>query len=218
MKVYKERPDADVPATLDGVEVDSVTTGIIEARAAPTDRFPRPVPIGVSAGLHDFGSGTLGARVTDGTHVFALSNNHVFAGINSASVGEAITQPGSADGGMDPVDRIGTLYAYQTINFSAGSTNTIDAAIALVSTANVGTTTPDDGYGTPGTVTAHAFRRARAEVRPDDRIATGAVAGTTSPSTSVTCSCSTRASSRHDSSIRSRSRPGPSAPPGTPAH
>ena len=157
VKVYKERPDADVPATLDGVEVDSVTTGIIEARSAPTDRFPRPVPIGVSAGLHDFGSGTLGARVADGTHVFALSNNHVFAGINSASVGEAITQPGSADGGTDPVDRIGTLYAYQTINFSAGSTNTIDAAIALVSTANVGTTTPDDGYGTPGTVTAHAF-------------------------------------------------------------
>ena len=157
VKVYKERPDADVPATLDGVEVDSVTTGIIEARAAPTDRFPRPVPIGVSAGLHDFGSGTLGARVTDGTHVFALSNNHVFAGINSASVGEAITQPGSADGGMDPADRIGTLYAYQTINFSAGSTNTIDAAIALVSTANVGTATPDDGYGTPSTVTAQAF-------------------------------------------------------------
>ena len=113
VKVYKERPDADVPATLDGVEVDSVTTGIIEARSAPTDRFPRPVPIGVSAGLHDFGSGTLGARVADGTRVFALSNNHVFAGINSASVGEAITQPGSADGGTDPVDRIGTLYAYR---------------------------------------------------------------------------------------------------------
>ena len=36
VKVYKERPDADAPATLDGVEVDSVTTGIIEARAAPT--------------------------------------------------------------------------------------------------------------------------------------------------------------------------------------
>ena len=79
------------------------------------------------------------------------------AGINSASVGEAITQPGSADGGTDPADRIGTLYAYQTINFSAGSTNTIDAAIALVSTANVGTATPDDGYGTPSTVTAQAF-------------------------------------------------------------
>jgi fibronectin type III domain protein len=157
VEVYKERADADVPATLDGVEVDSVITGIIEARSAPTDRFPRPVPIGVSAGLHDFGSGTLGARVTDGTNVFALSNNHVFAGINSASIGEAITQPGSADGGTDPADRIGTLYAYQTINFSAGSTNTIDAAIALVSTANVGTATPDDGYGTPSTVTAQAY-------------------------------------------------------------
>ena len=53
------------------------------AARAPTDRFPRPVPIGVSSGLADFATGTLGARVTDGTNVYALSNNHVFAGINT---------------------------------------------------------------------------------------------------------------------------------------
>ena len=105
--------------------------------AAPTDRFPRPVPIGVSAGLSGIATGTLGVRVTDGTNVYVLSNNHVLAGVNTASIGDPIIQPGDADGGHDPADRIATLAAYQTINFSGGS-NTMDAAIALTSTANVG--------------------------------------------------------------------------------
>ena len=77
IEVYKEKDDvADVPASLEGVDVESVVTGIIEARA-PTDRFPRPVPIGVSSGLAGVATGTLGARVTDGTNVYALSNNQV---------------------------------------------------------------------------------------------------------------------------------------------
>ena len=55
----------DLPTTLDGVRVETVTTGIIVAALAADDRFPRPVPIGVSAGLADVATGTLGARVTD---------------------------------------------------------------------------------------------------------------------------------------------------------
>ena len=155
LTIYKERPDVPgVPSSVEGVGVETVTTGIIEARA-PTDRFPRPVPIGVSAGVQGL-TGTLGVRVTDGTNVYALSNNHVFAASNSASIGAGITQPGGGDGGSDPADRIGTLHAYQPINFSAGSTNTMDAAIALTSPANVGTSTPPDGYGTPSLITAEA--------------------------------------------------------------
>jgi fibronectin type 3 domain-containing protein len=155
VQVYTEKPDAGlVSSSLDGVPVERHVTGIIEARA-PTDRFPRPVPIGVSSGLQEIATGTLGARVTDGTNVYALSNNHVFAGINTASVGDGIIQPGVADGGSDPADRIGTLAAYQTINFSGGN-NTMDAAIALVTPATVGTATPPDGYGLPSSITAPA--------------------------------------------------------------
>ena len=155
IEVYKEKDDvADVPASLEGVDVESVVTGIIEARA-PTDRFPRPVPIGVSSGLAGVATGTLGARVTDGTNVYALSNNHVFAGINTASIGDPIIQPGDVDGGSDPGDRIGTLYAYQTIDFNGGN-NTMDAALALTTAANTGTDTPSDGYGTPSNVTTTA--------------------------------------------------------------
>ncbi|HJS49452.1 MAG TPA: fibronectin type III domain-containing protein, partial [Gaiellaceae bacterium] len=157
IRIYKEKPDvADLPAELEGVPVDSVTTGVIEPRDhSPSHRFPRPVPIGVSAGLSGVATGTLGVRVTDGSNVYALSNNHVFAGINGASIGDAIISPGDVDGGIDPDDIIGTLAAYETIDFDGGD-NTMDAAIALTSAANVGTSTPADGYGTPSPVTAPA--------------------------------------------------------------
>jgi len=155
IEVYKEKQDVlGVPASLEGVDVDSVVTGLIEARA-PTDRFPRPVPIGVSAGLAGVATGTLGVRVTDGTNVYVLSNNHVLAGINTASIGDPIIQPGDVDGGSDPADRIGTLSAYQEIDFNGGN-NTMDAALALTTTANTGTATPSDGYGAPSNVTAAA--------------------------------------------------------------
>ncbi len=157
IRIYKEKPDVvDVPDSLDGVAVQSMTTGILQARA-PTDRFPRPVPIGVSSGHLNTATGTLGARVTNGTNVYALSNNHVYAAINDARIGDGIIQPGNVDGGTDPADRIGTLHDFQTISFADGTTNTIDAAIALTSTANVGTATPADGYGTPSPITTPAF-------------------------------------------------------------
>jgi Putative Ig domain/Fibronectin type III domain len=156
IRVYTERPDvANVPAALEGVGVERVTTGILEARA-PTDRFPRPVPIGVSAGHLDTATGTLGVRVTNGAQVFALSNNHVFAAIDTASIGDGIIQPGNVDGGSDPADRIGTLHDFQTIDFSGGN-NIMDAAIALTSPTLVGTDTPADGYGSPSNVTTAAF-------------------------------------------------------------
>ena len=156
IEIYKEKDDVpDLPDSLDGVAVQSVTTGVIAPRSLPTDRFPHPVPIGVSGGLSGVATGTLGARVTGGTNVYILSNNHVLAGVNTASIGDPIIQPGDADGGHDPGDRVATLAAYQTIDFNGG-TNTMDAAIALTSTDNMGTSTPSDGYGAPSPVTATA--------------------------------------------------------------
>jgi hypothetical protein len=48
----------------------------------PNERHPRPVPIGVSTGHPAITAGTIGARVTDGTNVWALSNNHLYADEN----------------------------------------------------------------------------------------------------------------------------------------
>ncbi len=131
VEVFTTRARAsETPTTVDGVRVHAVVTGMIVARSA-TLRYPRPVPIGVSTGLADAATGTLGARVTNGANVYALSNNHVFAGVNAASIGDHILQPGPIeDGGIDPDDLIATLADYQPIDFSGG-TNTMDAAIAL---------------------------------------------------------------------------------------
>ncbi len=107
------------------------------AACSTTERCPRPVPIGVSTGHPSITAGTIGARVTDGTNVFALSNNHVYAASNSATIGDNVLQPGAYDGGQDPADAIGTLSAFETIVFSTSASNVIDAAIALSSTANL---------------------------------------------------------------------------------
>jgi hypothetical protein len=113
-----------------------------------TERHPRPVPIGISTGHPAITAGTIGARVTDGTNVWALSNNHVYADVNAASLGDAVIQPGSYDGGTSPADDIGTLADYEPLDFSA-CTNVMDAAIALSSTDDLGNGTPSAGYGTP---------------------------------------------------------------------
>jgi hypothetical protein len=149
--VYKLKDDDEgIPSDVDGVDVVQVRSTRFDPRASPTDRWPRPVPIGVSSGLADFATGTLGARVTNGTNVYALSNNHVFAGVNTASIGDPITQPGPDDGGSDPNDRIATLADYQEIDFNGGD-NVMDAAIAVTTAGDVGTATPPDGYGAPST-------------------------------------------------------------------
>jgi chitodextrinase len=122
----------------------------------------RPVPIGVSTGHPDITAGTIGCRVTDGTNVYALSNNHVYANENLASIGDNVLQPGTYDDGVDPDDAIGTLADFEPIVFHPRKTNTIDAAIALTTTDKLGNATPlndpyyPDGYGTPSSKTAPA--------------------------------------------------------------
>jgi hypothetical protein len=118
----------------------------------PKAGFPRPVPIGVSAGHPDVTAGTIGARVTDGAQLFALSNNHVFANNNGASTGDNLLQPGVADGGRNPDDVLGTLYDFEPIQFCSGfvcPANRIDAALALTTADDLGTETPEGGYGSP---------------------------------------------------------------------
>ena len=152
-----------VPLMVENVPVVVKTSGRFRAFET-TDRHPRPVPIGVSTGHTDITAGTIGARVTDGVNVFALSNNHVYANSNDANIGDDILQPGPYDGGASPDDVIGTLYAFIEIEYcdvylggyyySCPQINTVDAAIADVvdpetSEALVDFSTLSDGYGAP---------------------------------------------------------------------
>lgn len=159
VKVFTARRGvAGIPKTLEGVPVEVVVTGKIYARLDPWDRFPRPVPTGVSTGHPDITAGTIGCRVVDGGgNVYALSNNHVYANENRASIGDNVLQPGKYDGGINPVDKIGTLYDFEPIVLGWTGLNNIDAAIAETTTSLLGNSTPSDGYGTPSSTTADAY-------------------------------------------------------------
>ncbi|MHC4072106.1 MAG: Nal1-like putative serine protease [Planctomycetota bacterium] len=130
---------------------------------APTEKWPRPVKIGISTGHPAITAGTIGCRVTDGINVYALSNNHVYADENQASIGDAVIQPGTFDGGSSPADDIGTLFDSEDILFHeppflpGDPLNTIDAAIAISSTSLLDNATPSDGYGTPKSATVEAY-------------------------------------------------------------
>lgn len=126
-----------------------IQAGSIDRR----DRFDRPVPIGISVGHSDVTAGTLGCRVSQGCHLYALSNNHVLANQNDAQIGDPIIQPGTFDGGSAPADTIGMLYDYVPLSFTTScnvnTCNRIDAAIAEVTGAYVINATTSEGYGTP---------------------------------------------------------------------
>jgi len=149
-----------IPKELDGIPVQVIVTGKIYALIDTSARVPRPVPTGVSTGHPDITAGTIACRVKDaGGNVYALSNNHIYANENRASIGDNVLQPGPSDGGVDPDDAIGTLAAFQRIRFSRRARNEIDAAIALSSTSLLGNATPspfDGGYGTPSSITVGA--------------------------------------------------------------
>jgi PKD repeat protein len=137
-----------IPEMLDGIKVKKQVSGMIVAYEDPTAWFQRPVPIGVSTGHPDITAGTIGVKVTDGNNFYALSNNHVYANLNKASIGDNVLQPGSIDGGTSN-DVIGTLYDFVVIDLNAP--NTADAAIALVDEGDLDCSTPSDGYGQPST-------------------------------------------------------------------
>jgi len=128
-----------------------------------TARFDRPVPIGVSAGHTGVTAGTIGCRVSQGCHTYALSNNHVFANKNAGNIGDNILQPGPYDGGQNPADAIGTLYDYVEIEwhpenrFQPKPLNYIDSAIVDVAPSQVGYETPENGYGIPKAETMAAY-------------------------------------------------------------
>lgn len=114
----------------DSMALNMFHTGIIDTQ--PHRHKARPSPCGISVGHHRITAGTQGALATGRSaprnrRVLMLSNNHVLANSNAGRYGDSIIQPGRADGGQNPRDRVAILERYVPINFSGG-TNYVDAA------------------------------------------------------------------------------------------
>jgi len=136
-------------------EVDGVPTDVIEsspayifpkgsvnpdalaaaASACTIDRKKRQRPVvgGISTAHFNVTAGTIACfcRSTvegDAASTFVLSNNHVFADVNRAQLGDDLLQPGPADGGTG-VDRFATLHRFVQIQLGGHTPNRVDAAI-----------------------------------------------------------------------------------------
>jgi len=117
-KVDPSALDAEdvVPRALEGVKTDVVETGVLRAFQGPRDRWRPVVPPGVTVGHYRITAGTFGCLVRRGEERFILSNNHVLADSNEGQEGDAILQPGAADGGTSD-DRVATLADYVPLDF-----------------------------------------------------------------------------------------------------
>lgn len=114
----------------DTMALNVFETGIIDTQ--PQRHKQRPAPCGISVGHFRITAGTLGALATGRSdprnrRVLMLSNNHVLANSNGGRYGDAIIQPGRADGGKNPSDRVAILERFVPINFSGGA-NYVDCA------------------------------------------------------------------------------------------
>lgn len=112
-----------IPSSFGGVRTDVVETGEFQALLTPpADRQKkfRPAPPGVSIGHYKITAGTFGCVVRNKDKVrLILSNNHVLANTNEATLGDPIIQPGRVDNGTIQ-DTIAGLERFIKINFPGG--------------------------------------------------------------------------------------------------
>jgi hypothetical protein len=115
-------------------EVDLRLIGRVVKQAPWHRNRNRPLRMGGSIGHVWTTAGTLGCFVTraepgEGPDLI-LSNNHVLANENNAKRGDAILQPGRADGGSKVRDRVGSLDRFVRLRQRG---NRVDAATATLS-------------------------------------------------------------------------------------
>lgn len=148
-----------LPAQIDGITCDviesppafiqSLNPGVTEPQPAPVvnvlaancsedrRRRQRAFGAGISVAHHDVTAGTIGyfcrsTRPGDNPNdIFILSNNHVLANVNQGAAGDAVLQPGPADGGVN-TDLIARLHRFVRIRLGGDVSNRVDAAIARV--------------------------------------------------------------------------------------
>lgn len=149
-----------VPSKLGTMQTDVLDVGHVFAGEQPRSpevgvqtlaKRVRPVQGGYSVGHKNITAGTIatcvydilpGGAVSPPVHgvgipsrYYILSNNHVLANSNAASLGDAVLQPGPFDGGSDPADRVATLTRFVPIALSpatplSSQNNLVDCAIA----------------------------------------------------------------------------------------
>ena len=106
-------------------------TGVI--RAFPHTFKERPSLCGTSVAHQKVTAGTqgclcFGRQDPRKNRVMILSNNHVLANSNDAKAGDCVCQPGPADGGSCPGDKVAVLERFVPLDFSGP--NVVDCATA----------------------------------------------------------------------------------------
>ncbi|MDP4229113.1 MAG: hypothetical protein Q8916_01760 [Bacteroidota bacterium] len=137
--VFTNRPAvAGIPSAVEGVRTRVENIGEVKAFAF-TGTYRTPMYSGVSVGNDkECAAGTISCVVRDratGTHQYLLSNNHVFARVNAATIGERIDQQGRYDAipQCAQTGQVASLSNFIPINFARKSTNRVDCAIAEIS-------------------------------------------------------------------------------------
>jgi hypothetical protein len=102
--------------------VDIVEIGHQKIRSAPPFQDPtkafRPLIGGISVGHYEITAGTIDYFVKDASgHIGILSNNHVLANENNASIGDPILQPGAYDGGTLLTSQVAKLTNFIPIQY-----------------------------------------------------------------------------------------------------
>lgn len=122
-----------IPSHVDGLTTDVIPVGDIVPRR-------QSVRCGVSIGHPSVTAGTLGClvRKPNENENYVLSNNHILADCDDASLGDPILEPGRDDGG-DPNDPIAELSDFEPITKSGP--RTMDAAIGRV--LDINSVTPE---------------------------------------------------------------------------
>lgn len=151
-----------IPSSIEGVRTHIENIGEVVAfkggSKGYTGTYRNPMYSGLSVGNdNECAAGTISCVVTDGVNNYLLSNNHVFARVNAAAIGERIDQQGRYDAipQCSQTGQVASLSRFVGINFASGSTNTIDCAIAAISSGINATTTSVAGY-TPTSTTEAA--------------------------------------------------------------
>jgi hypothetical protein len=150
----------------------AVSAAVTVAAQASTERFNRPIPMGVSVGntpslpyIYAGTAGLLVQEIGDSNTIYILSNNHVL-GVkgpslcpNTADKGTTWTlQPGTLDIGTDPGNdpyyQVGVVSDYVPITLKRWARNFVDAAISLTDsslarTQILGIGQPASQVGTP---------------------------------------------------------------------
>lgn len=148
-----------LPDEVNGLRTDVLAVGrpVAGAVAAVTEHAltsrVRPVRGGFSVAQKDVTAGTVATAVYDvlpgasgnppvaGIGIpagyYILSNNHILANENQATIGDPVLQPGPYDGGNLDTDVVATLSRFVPIDLAPDipvdqHNNTVDAALALI--------------------------------------------------------------------------------------